>query len=70
MSEGLTVEYSGTYRRHRVRFERRDAGGWRRVRERHSDTHGWRVVGEEIVAELVVEDNADIVTPCGVAGDD
>ncbi|WP_323192433.1 hypothetical protein [Halostella sp. PRR32] len=66
MSEGLTVEWSGEHCRRRMRFERRDAGGWERVEERRTEGK-WRFVGSEIVAGLVVEDNADVATDCKAA---
>ncbi|WP_135535356.1 hypothetical protein [Halostella pelagica] len=54
MSEALTVEWSGEHCRRRMRFERRSAGGWKRVEERRKEG-AWRFVGSEIVAGLVVE---------------
>jgi hypothetical protein len=65
MSEGLTVEWTGAHCRRRLRFERRDSGGWRRVEERRDAGSGeWLFVGSEIVTDLVVEDNADVATNC------
>jgi hypothetical protein len=63
MTEGLTIEYSGTHRRHRIRFKKRDAGGWHRIEETYRPSHSdWHTVGEKIVAALVVEDSADVTT--------
>jgi len=60
MSRGLTVEWTGPQCRRRLRFEARDAGGWRRVEERY-DGGEWTFVGSDIVAGLVVEDNCGAV---------
>jgi hypothetical protein len=65
--EGITVEWTGAHCRRRLRFVSRDDGGWRRIEERRNGGE-WRPVGSEIVADLVVEDNAGVATNCAATG--
>jgi hypothetical protein len=57
------VEWTGLKRRHRIRFEKRPAGGWTRVKQSAPmDGEGWRTEGTEPVA--------DVQLSAAVAGDD
>jgi len=60
--EGFAVEFTNTAsNRVRHRFEPRAAGGWTR-HEEHYDSHeggSWRPVGKEIVADVVLQADAD-----------
>jgi hypothetical protein len=58
-TEGLSLEWTGEdSRRRRVRFEPRSVGGYHRIAEVR-DPCGWRQVGEEIVADVTCEADAD-----------
>jgi hypothetical protein len=57
--DAVVVSWTGEQRGRRLVFEPRDVGGWLRVEQRH-DGDAWREVGQEIVANLRVENAEDL----------
>jgi len=62
---GLTIEFTNAAtQRRRYRFEQRSAGGWWRVEEEFNEG-SWRAVGKEVVADVVIEADAEIADTVG-----
>jgi len=67
MTDGVEVKWTGPKRRRRLRFERRDVGGWLRIEQVFRGGR-WETVGQELVNDVSLEVSGDVDQAMTVGG--